>query len=330
MIWLKNAGLDEKTYENLKKIQEKMSGYSIPQIDFSKMEKRLTELKKLVPCDLMTLQERLITNSNLFLMTDKFREYVKVVRETEGITEEEFEQKFSKEIERSRKLGRNGWIPSEHGKPKHIAEWSEYILDSPEKIMEFFEKDDEKVIKKIKNILSRVYIQKPYITYYQNGIKAFDNKEYMTAALYLTILFEIRISNLVEFPKKNAKNQRLRYQDKYSSYGYSIQKNKDYENATGFIEKRFYILNFYPALDEYTNRLFCFGNLPLDMEQESEPEPDYLDRTWLLHGRCCRETTRVDCVQLLNALDVCEFIFSKFKDSISEDISDKTVINTET
>lgn len=330
MIWLKNAGLDEKTYENLKKIQEKMSGYSIPQIDFSKMEKRLTELKKLVPCDLMTLQERLITNSNLFLMTDKFREYVKVVRETEGITEEEFEQKFSKEIERSRKLGRNGWIPSEHGKPKHIAEWSEYILDSPEKIMEFFEKDDEKVIKKIKNILSRVYIQKPYITYYQNGIKAFDNKEYMTAALYLTILFEIRISNLVEFPKKNAKNQRLRYQDKYSSYGYSIQKNKDYENATGFIEKRFYILNFYPALEEYTNRLFCFGNLPLDMEQESEPEPDYLDRTWLLHGRCCRETTRVDCVQLLNALDVCEFIFSKFKDSISEDISDKTVINTET
>ena len=327
---MKNAGLDEKTYENLKKIQEKMSGYSIPQIDFNKMEKRLTELKKLVPCDLMTLQERLITNSNLFLMTDKFREYVKVVRETEGITEEEFEQKFSKEIERSRKLGRNGWIPSEHGKPKHIAEWSEYILDSPEKIMEFFEKDDEKVIKKIKNILSRVYIQKPYITYYQNGIKAFDNKEYMTAALYLTILFEIRISNLVEFPKKNAKNQRLRYQDKYSSYGYSIQKNKDYENATGFIEKRFYILNFYPALEEYTNRLFCFGNLPLDMEQESEPEPDYLDRTWLLHGRCCRETTRVDCVQLLNALDVCEFIFSKFKDSLSEDISDKTVINTET
>lgn len=93
---MKNAGLDEKTYENLKKIQEKMLGYSIPQIDFNKMEKRLTELKKLVPCDLTTLQERLITNSNLFLMTDKFREYVKVVRETQGITVEEFEQKFSK------------------------------------------------------------------------------------------------------------------------------------------------------------------------------------------------------------------------------------------
>ena len=121
---MKNAGLDEKTYENLKRIQEKMSGYSIPQIDFNKMEKRLTELKKLVPCDLTTLQERLITNSNIFLMTDKFRKYVKVVQESEGISEAEFEQKFSKEIERSRKIGRNGWIPSEHGRPKDMMKKS--------------------------------------------------------------------------------------------------------------------------------------------------------------------------------------------------------------
>ena len=255
--------------------------------------------------------------NSLFLMTDKFREYVKVVRETQGITVEEFEQKFSKEIERSRKVGRSGWIPSEHGKPKDIAEWSEYLPDSPEKIMEFFEKDNEKVIKQIKYKLSRVYTQKPYIIYYQNGIKAFDNKEYMTAALYLTILFEVRISNLVEFQKKNGKST---YKIKYSSYGYSIQKNRDYENASGFFEKQFKILIVYPALEEYTNRLFCFGKLPLNLEEDSEPEPDYLDRTWLLHGRCCRETTKVDCVQLLNALDVCEFIFSEFNDFLSENI----------
>lgn len=323
-------GINPATFEKMKTICEKVAGFPITQYDWNEIANKITGNGALLKYDWAAIQEKVRTNSLIFSMSDEFRQYASIVRESEGLSEEEFEQKFSKEIKRSRKLGRNGWIPSEHGKPKHIAEWSEYIPNSPEKIMEFFEKDDEKVIKKIKNILSRVYTQKPYITYYQNGIKAFDNKEYMTAALYLTILFEIRISNLVEFPKKNAKNQRLRYQDKYSSYGYSIQKNKDYENATGFIEKRFYILNFYPALEEYTNRLFCFGNLPLDMEQESEPEPDYLDRTWLLHGRCCRETTKVDCVQLLNALDVCEFIFSKFKDSLSEDISDKTVINTET
>ena len=30
-----------------------------------------------------------------------------------------------------------------------------------------------------------------------------------------------------------------------------------------------------------------------------------------MHGRCCREVTRMDCVQLINALDVCEFMFNK-------------------
>ena len=30
--------------------------------------------------------------------------------------------------------------------------------------------------------------------------------------------------------------------------------------------------------------------------------------------------SKVDCVQLLNALDVCEFIFSEFNDFLSENI----------
>ena len=48
-----------------------------------------------------------------------------------------------------------------------------------------------------------------------------------------------------------------------------------------------------------------------DINDTSKKEPDYLDRTWLMHGRCCREVTRMDCVQLINALDVCEFMFNK-------------------
>lgn len=302
-------GIDPEIFEKMKKICEKVAEFPIAQYNWNEIANKLTGNGALLKYDWAAIQEKIKTNSLIFSMSDEFREYANIVRESEGLSEEEFEKKFSAEIERSRELGRNGWIPSEHGNPRDFAEWSKYLHESPERIMEFFEEDDERVIKHIKHTLNSIYVEKPYVTYYQNGIKAFDNKDYMTAALYLTILFEIRISNLVEFPKKNAKNQRLRYQDKYSSYGYSIQKNKDYENASGFIEKRFDILNFYPALEEYTNRLFCFGNLPLDMEQDSEPEPDYLDRTWLLHGRCCRETTKEDCVQLINALDVCEFIF---------------------
>lgn len=304
-------GIDLKTFDKLKNTYEKISGFPVAQYNWKEIADKLTGNKYLFSTDWAVIQERVRENSLIFSMSDGFRKYISVVKETEGLSEEEFERRFVAEVERSRELGRNGWIPTEHGNPRHFAEWNIYIHESPEKIMDFFEKDDERVIKQIKSKLSGIYVEKPYVTYYQNGIKAFDNMEYMTAALYLTILFEIRISNLVEFPEKNAKNQRLGYKDKYSSYGYSIQKNKDYENVTGFTKKRFYILNFYPALEEYTNRLFCFGKLPLDMEKESEPEPDYLDRTWLLHGRCCRETTKVDCVQLLNALDVCEFIFRK-------------------
>ncbi|GAB6401493.1 hypothetical protein IMM1_27230 [Pseudocoprococcus immobilis] len=80
--------------------------------------------------------------------------------------------------------------------------------------------------------------------------------------------------------------------------------------------KRFYFLNFYPALQEYVHRLFAYGALSFDLDDTSREEPDYLDRTWLMHGRCCREVTRMDCVQLLNALDVCEYIFNKPEDGI--------------
>lgn len=321
-------GINPEILENIKKIYEAVPDSPIAQYNWNEIAMKFTESVKFPQIDWTAIQENFRTTSLVFSMSDEFREYVRIVKESEGLSEEEFEKKFSAEIEQSRELGRNGWIPSEYGNPRDFAEWRSYIHESPEKIMDFFEENDENVIKQIKHTLDSIYVEKPYVTYYQNGIKAFDNEEYMTAALYLTILFEIRISNLVEFPKKNVENKRLRYKDKYSSYGYSIQKNKDYESAIDFTEKRFDILNFYPALEEYTNRLFCFGNLPLDMKQESKPEPDYLDRTWLLHGRCCRETTKVDCVQLINALDVCEFIFKEIDiDAESDGMGEQHDVN---
>ena len=41
---------------------------------------------------------------------------------------------------------------------------------------------------------------------------------------------------------------------------------------------------------------------------------------WIVPGLCMEdaagEVTRMDCVQLLNALDVCEYIFNKPEDGI--------------
>lgn len=246
-------------------------------------------------------------------LSQELKEYARVAKEAENLTEEEFERRFSTEYGRNRELGEHGWIPSEHCTPKEIKMWHQYLYDSPQKILDFFEEDSCRVLNEIRSTLSRYYTERPYVLYYQNGITAFDRAEYMTAAMYWTILLENRVANLVEFPDK-VNGKRLTYATKYSNVGFENQKTKTYVNADDFTKKRFLFLNVYPALIAYLNRLFAFGKLPLDLKKESGEEPDYLDRTWLLHGRCCRDTTREDCIQLLNALDVCEFGLRDTKD----------------
>lgn len=38
-------------------------------------------------------------------------------------------------------------------------------------------------------------------------------------------------------------------------------------------------------------------------------EPPYLNRNWLMHGRMNRSIERYECIQILNALSVIEFMF---------------------
>lgn len=259
-----------------------------------------------------------IKNDNFPIpVSEEFKEYAQVVKESESLTEKEFERRFNIEYERNWELGEHGWIPSEHSNPRIIQMWYQYLNESPQKIMGFFEEDSCRVLNQIKNTLSGYYSERPYVLYYHNGIDAFDRNEYMTAAMYWTILLENRVANLVEFPEK-IQGRRPTYAIKYSDKGFENQKNKTYANVGGFTKKRFLFLDVYPALIAYLNRLFAYGNLPLNLKKESGEEPDYLDRTWLLHGRCCRDVTREDCIQLLNALDVCEYALRE-KDSTEED-----------
>ena len=261
-----------------------------------------------------------IKNMNFSIpISEELREYARIAEEAENLTEEEFEKRFQEEYKQSRELGEYGWIPSEHCNPKEINMWYHYIHSSPKKILDFFEEDNCRVLYDIRNTLSGYYSERPYVLYYQNGIVAFDRGEYMTVAMYWTILLENRVANLVDFPEK-VNGKRPTYAVKYSDKGFEIQKDKTYNNADDFTKKRFLFLNVYPALIAYLHRLFAFGNLPLDLNKETEAEPDYLDRTWLLHGRCCRDTTKWDCIQLLNALDVCEFALKDAENIIETDI----------
>lgn len=256
-----------------------------------------------------------IKNINFsILVLEEIKEYARIAKDTENLTEKEFEERFNAGYERSKKLGSCGWIPFEYCNEKEIDMWYQYLHDSPQKILEFFEENNCHRLNDIKNTLSKYYSERPFLLYYQNGIAAFERSEYMTAAIYLTILLENRIANLVEFPEKvNGRNPTYAY--KYSDEGFKNQKSTAYVNTDDFTEKWFLFLNVYPAMIAYLKRLFAFGKLPLDLNKESPKEPDYLDRTWLMHGRCCRDTAREDCIQLLNALDVCEFALRYTKDT---------------
>lgn len=310
--------LDEEKYakmfESVSRINGQLRTMQLLQVDWKNASKRLAEINR-IGQQLARLNELCSSNLVALGVSEKFQDYIKIVKESEGLTEKEFEEKFSRELEQSKKLGQHGWVPSEHGNPRDFSEWAEWIEVSPEKILDFFEEDDHNVLNEIIGTLFGIYVELPYKTYYEKGLHYFKMEDYMTAAMYWTILMEIRISNLVDFPEHGCKQKKLTYDEKYSEYGFSLQREKKFQEKNGFQTKRFYFLNFYPALQEYVHRLFAFGYLSLNLNDTSKKEPDYLDRTWLIHGRSCREVTRMDCVQLINALDVCEFIFRRSEEN---------------
>lgn len=301
---------EEKYVKIFDDISEQLKNMEVSKREISDSSKKLNKISEVIDryTQLGEVWKSRLVNLSI---SKEFQTYLQIVKDSEGLSEKEFEEKFSAELKQSKKLGSHGWIPSEYGNPKDISEWADYVDECPEKIMDFFEGDNKNILNKIIDTLSCVYVDIPYKRYYEKGLRYFYMKDYMTAAMYWTILMEIRISNLVEFPGHGQKQKRLTYDDKYSEYGFSLQREKTYQKKKDFQTKRFYFLNFYPALQEYVHRLFAYGYLTFDITDISQKEPDYLDRTWLLHGRCCRETTRMDCIQLLNALDVCEYIFNK-------------------
>lgn len=113
-------------------------------------------------------------------MSKEFQAYIQIVNDSEGLSEKEFEEKFSVELKQSKKLGAHGWIPSGYGTPKDISEWAEYVDECPEKIMDFFEEGNNNILNQIIGTLSGTYVKMPYKIYYEKGLRYFYMKDYMT------------------------------------------------------------------------------------------------------------------------------------------------------
>lgn len=114
------------------------------------------------------------------------KEFIQVIKESESLSEEKFEKKYGEEFEICRTLGEHGWVVSGHSNPRYIKNWYKALIeDRIEEIIYFFEKDEDCVIKSITISLERKYNDPVNRNYYSRGIKAFQDNDYMTSAMYL-------------------------------------------------------------------------------------------------------------------------------------------------
>lgn len=240
-----------------------------------------------------------------FQLSEEAKEFIREVKETESLSEEEFEKKYGSEFEACKTLGEHGWVVSGHSNPRYIKDWYKSLIEGePDKIVCFFEEDDDRVIKNIMGILERKYNDPVNRNYYFRGIKAFQDDDYMTSAMYLVGLLEARVNALVQFPP------RTKYREKFSDKGFVDVKQEQFAESSSFFIKRYYFLDVYPSLIAFLNRLFVDGEYTF----ENGVEPPYINRNWLLHGKCCREIERLECIQLLNALETIEDVLENKKE----------------
>lgn len=240
----------------------------------------------------------------LLVFAKMIEEYQKEARESESLNEHEFEEKYEEKRRRSEQLGRNGWVISPYASLSDIEKW-ENLLDGREnEIVYYFEGCEVTLLDEIIKVLKGAYIGGEQ-RYFELGLSAFERSQYMTAAMYFFALLDYRIGCLVEFPKNVSKNR-----EKYSKEGFINQKEKDYDKLNGhsaLMSKKLFFVEMYPSLIEYLKRVFCDGKYSF----EKKIEPPYLNRNWLMHGRMKRDVERYECIQIINAISVIEFMFGE-------------------
>lgn len=268
-----------------------------------------------VPQGIFTAAEELskvLSNINQSLPTldvlQKFTEITEVaqkrVLELEGLSEEEFENRYKDSIEASRNMGRCGWVISQYTSGKVYLEWYQRIQNGNESsIEEYFYSNG--IITKIIEVFDQTYKTGVNGQYYVQAKKYYDLQDYMTSAMYFLALLDNRISELVEFPKGYMRNR-----EKYTETGFRVQKASDFAELSirkGTFTKIIFFSELYPSLIEYLNRVFFDGMYSFN----KKVEPPYLNRNWLMHGKMKRTVERYEIVQIMNALCVLEFLMKK-------------------
>lgn len=240
-------------------------------------------------------------NISLQFLNEDMKNFIAETKESEKLSQTDFEEKYSYEMEVCKKLGRAGWVISEHSNPREIKEWYDFLSSREDnKIISYFEGDNGYLLENIFHSLEHKYCEEPNQRYFSKAKYYFEQEDYMTSAMYLVAVIEARTNELMNYPKGT------RYKQKYSIEGFEEHLQAEFGRTDSFFTKRFLFLDMYPSIIEFLNRLFVDGEYSF----ENGVEPPYINRNWLLHGKSCRVIERYECIQLFNALSVIEFVFS--------------------
>lgn len=83
---------------------------------------------------------RQVTNVSFDLFTEEMESYIAELKESEKLSQAEFEMKYSYEMEVCKQLGRSGWVISEYSNPAEVEAWYKLLQDKDEKsIVTYFE-----------------------------------------------------------------------------------------------------------------------------------------------------------------------------------------------
>lgn len=247
-------------------------------------------------------------NISLHFFDEEIKNFIAETKESEKLSQSEFEAKYSCEMEICQQLGRAGWVVSEYSNPAEVEKWYKLLTDhEEEKIITYFEGENGYILEESIRSLDSEYIAEPNQRYFYKAKSFFKQEDYMTSAMYLVALIEARTNQLMNYPSGT------RYRQKYSVEGFENHLHTEFRKTNSFFTKRFLFLEMYPSIIEFLNRLFVDGKYTF----ENKVEPPYINRNWLLHGRCCRIIERYECIQLFNALSVIEFVFS-FSNKLDE------------
>ena len=102
------------------------------------------------------MQELLKCNKNLhnvlipFPISEAVKNYIEEEKESKDLSQDDFEKRYSAEMDMCKVLGKNGWVVSGHSNPRIIKEWYDDIQSGNVKeIEDFFTENENHVLKTI-------------------------------------------------------------------------------------------------------------------------------------------------------------------------------------